>query len=216
MARRVCFIVDGFDLYHSLKEVEKAGGGRCHWVDLPALCASYLPLIGGGATLADVFYFSALASHVEPHNPGTVQRHRTFIDALEASGVTVELGKFKVKDLYDTCPRCGGHIHLKRHEEKETDVRIAVKLVEVVADGSCEAVAVITGDTDLVPAVGAARRLQPSVDVYMLFPPRRSNRAFDRVASGTFKIAPAKYRAHQFPDPVIAPDGRMIRKPAGW
>lgn len=216
MTKRVCFIADGFNLYHSLRQVEKQQHCRCHWLDLPGLCSSYLPLIGGGATLGNVYYFSALASHVETHHPGTVARHSAFIEALEARGVTVELGKFKPKDLYDTCPECARRIHLTRHEEKETDVRMAVKLLEVVADGSCAAVAVITGDTDLVPAIAAARRLQPHIDVYMLFPTYRSNRAFDRVATGSFKIAAGQYLRYQLSDPVTSADGRVIRKPAGW
>ena len=141
---------------------------------------------------------------------------RLFIEALEARGVTVGLGNFKAKDLYQVCPACGRHVHFKRHEEKETDVNIAVKLVEVVADGSCDAVMVVTGDTDLVPAVAAARRLQPRVDVYMLFPTNRSNLAFDGVATGTFKIAGKQYARYQLTDPVLAADGRAIRKPPAW
>jgi len=213
VAKRVCFIVDGFNLYHSLKEVEHQQGCSCHWLDLPGLCSSYLSLIGGGAILGGVYYFSALATH---RSSGTVARHQIFIEALEARGVTVGLGNFKAKDLYQTCPACGCHVHFTRHEEKETDVNIAVKLVEVVADGSCDAVMVVTGDTDLVPAVAAARRLQPHVDVCMLFPAGRANRAFDGVATGVFKIAGKQYAKHQLPDPVVAPDGRLIRKPKGW
>ena len=213
----VCFIADGFNLYHSLRQVERLRNSRCHWLDLPALCGSYLPLIGGGATLGSVYYFSALASHVETHHPGTVARHKAFIEALEARGVTVEIGSVqRPRGLCDLCPECDRRIHLTRHEEQETDVRIAVKLLEVVANGTCAAVAVITGDTDLVPAVAAARRLQPRVDVYMLFPTHRSNRAFDGVATGSFKIAAGQYVRYQLPDPVTTTDGRVIPKPAGW
>jgi uncharacterized LabA/DUF88 family protein len=213
VAKRVCFIVDGFNLYHSLKEIEQKQGQRCHWLDLPGLCSSYLYLVGGGAVLGRVYYFSALATH---RSSGTVARHQIFIEALEARGVMVGLGNFKAKDLYQVCPACGRHIRFKRHEEKETDVNIAVKLVEVVSDGSCDAVVVVTGDTDLVPAVAAARRLQPKVDVYMLFPTNRSNLAFDGVATGTFKIAGKQYAKYQLPDPVLAANGRTIRKPPGW
>jgi hypothetical protein len=213
VAKRVCFIVDGFNLYHSLREVEHQQGGSYHWLDLPGLCGAYLPLIGGGAVLGSIYYFSALATH---RSSGTVARHQIFIEALQARGVTIGLGNFKTKDLYQTCPACGRHVHFKRHEEKETDVNIAVKLVEVAADGSCDAVMVITGDTDLVPAVAAARRLQPQVDVYMLFPTNRSNLAFDGVATGTFKIAGKQYAKHQLPDPVVTAAGRAIRKPSAW
>ena len=216
MARRVCFLVDGFNLYHSLREVETQLRVQCHWLDLTALCGSYLPLIGGGASLGPVYYFSALAHHAETWRPGTVARHEAFIDGLESTGVTVELGKFKPKDVYDTCPHCHRRIHLKRHEEKETDIRIAAKLLEVVADGSCEAAVIISGDTDLVPAVAAARRLQPKVDVYMLFPARRSNLAFNSVAKQTFKIAAKQYKKYQLPDPVTTAAGRLVHKPATW
>ena len=75
---------------------------------------------------------------------------------------------------------------------------------------------VVTGDTDLVPAVAAARRLQTRIDVYMLFPANRSNLAFDGVATGIFKIAGKQYAKYQFSDPVLAGDGRAIRKPPGW
>lgn len=216
MGRRVCFLVDGFNLYHSLREVEKQLGCRCHWLDLSALCGSYLPLIGGGATLGPVYYFSALAHHAESWHPGTVTRHQAFIQALESTGVIVELGKFKPKAVDDTCPHCHRRIRLQRHEEKETDVRIAAKLLEVVADGSCDAACVISGDTDIVPAVAAARRLQPGVNVYMLFPARRSNLAFNGVATGTFKIAAKQYKRYQLPDPVTTSVGRAIRKPTSW
>lgn len=216
MGRRVCFLVDGFNLYHSLREVEKQRRCQCHWLDLSALCGSYLPLIGGGATLGAVYYFSAKAYHAESWRRGTVARHEAFIEALESTGVVVELGKFKPKDVHDTCPHCHRRIHLKRHEEKETDVRIAAKLLEVVADRSCDAACVITGDTDIVPAVAAARRLQPHVDVHMLFPPFRSNLAFTGVATHTFKIKPKQYQKYQLPDPVTTPGGRVIHKPASW
>ena len=86
-------------------------------------------------------------------------------------------------------------------------MNIAVKLVEVVADGSCDAVMVLTGDTDLVPAVAAARRLQPQVDVYMLFPAGRSNRLRRSGHGHVFKIAGKQYAKYQLPDPVVAPDG---------
>ena len=63
------------------------------------------------------------ARHTSPS--ATVARHQIFIEALQAKGVTVGLGNFKAKDIYQPVPPAA-HIHFKRHEEKETDVNIAV------------------------------------------------------------------------------------------
>jgi hypothetical protein len=115
---RTSFLVDGFNLYHSLKQAQSALGGKCtRWLDLRALCSSYLPHIGPTARLASIHYFSALAKHLQASKPQVTQRHLDYIACLEATGVLVELSKFKRKD--SPCPHCGRMI--RRHEEKETD-----------------------------------------------------------------------------------------------
>lgn len=68
---RVAFLVDGFNLYHSLEEASLAMGGvGTKWLDLIALCETFLQPIGGGGKLESVFYFSAPANHVEQIKPG--------------------------------------------------------------------------------------------------------------------------------------------------
>ena len=116
---RTAFLVDGFNLYHSLKQAQLALKGQStRWLDLCSLCASYLPHIGRTASLGPVHYFSALAWHLESANPGVTTRHGNYMECLRASGVTVELSKFKQKE--SACRECGARI--LRHEEKETDV----------------------------------------------------------------------------------------------
>ena len=61
---RTAFLVDGFNLYHSLVDASRdTGGVGTKWLDLRALCASYLSGIGGGAQISQIVYFSALAVH---------------------------------------------------------------------------------------------------------------------------------------------------------
>ena len=55
---RVTFLVDGFNLYHSLEEASLAMGGvGTKWLDLNALCETFSPLdrrrrqIGGSVLL---------------------------------------------------------------------------------------------------------------------------------------------------------------------
>ena len=69
---RIAFLVDGFNLYHSLKDASfRLGlrGAGTRWLDLRSLCASFLHAIGGGAQLSSIFYFSALARHLEARGP---------------------------------------------------------------------------------------------------------------------------------------------------
>lgn len=44
---RTVFIVDGFNLYHSVVDAARdAPGATTKWLDLRKLCSSYLPLAG--------------------------------------------------------------------------------------------------------------------------------------------------------------------------
>lgn len=59
---RTSFVIDGFNVYHSLVDASKALGlpdeRGTKWLNLRALCESYLPLFGSDATLAGVHYFA--------------------------------------------------------------------------------------------------------------------------------------------------------------
>jgi len=231
---RVCFLIDGFNLYHSVRAAEhRLGGGPLRWLDLPALCSTLLSsTIGPGAKLTGIHYFSALASHLESKKPEVVKRHRTYLAALKAHGVSVYLAKFKKKDRKATLDRLRIQIRpfrrswripiswvrvtMKTHEEKETDVAIAVKLFELLHRQDCEAVILMTGDTDLAPAIRMAKKLFPASTVSIAFPYARHNRELQRLAPTSVKISAALYRKHQFPSVLTTPSGRRIIKPDVW
>jgi hypothetical protein len=75
---RVAFLVDGFNLYHSIRDAQASFGYRVKWLDLHGLCASYVhsSLFGRDAILWSVTYFSAYATFLTPTNPGVVVRHQ--------------------------------------------------------------------------------------------------------------------------------------------
>ena len=210
MSTQVRFLVDGFNVYHAIREVRHRTGADCRWLDLRRLCESLLHTVGGGAEAAEIYYFSALARHLEKSRPGTVARHERYLSALRATGVVTQLGVFKPKDVRFHSATCD--VHLRRHEEKETDVAIAAATVEAAAARDCGALVLVSGDTDLLPAL----RLRPQMKLICLFPPYRSNQAFRACVDGTFKIAPAQLARHLLPDPLMSPEGRAIAKPAEW
>ncbi len=101
MPERVLFLVDGFNLYHSVcQALADRRVTNAKWLDFNSFCRSLLVDVISfqpKADLARVSYFTALAHHVP--DPGVVQRHRTFIAALESVGVDAVLGNFKQKQV---------------------------------------------------------------------------------------------------------------------
>jgi uncharacterized LabA/DUF88 family protein len=210
---RTVFLVDGFNLYHSLRAAsEDLGGTSTKWLNLPQLLESYLPVIGGQAAMEKIYYFTALATHLERRQPGVTSRHRTYIESLKSRGVVPLLGRFKPKQVY--CGRCKQSS--QHFEEKETDVAISIKLFEVLHNDEADTVALVTGDTDLAPAVRATRSIFPMKRIWFLFPYKRKNNELAQLADGHCNIKKDRYAQHQFPQSMTLPSGRFVTKPATW
>ena len=168
--------------------------------------------MGRDARLKEVYYFSALAKHLESVKPEVTQRHRAYIKCLRATSVRVELSRFKKK--WVRCDSCGHYT--KRHEEKETDVAIAAKLLGLFILDQCDSAVLMTGDTDLAPAVRTAQRLFPEKTICFAFPYGRKNLELKKLVTIAFQMGAANYLRYQLPDPFILPNGSGIQKPASW
>ena len=213
MPNRVTFLVDGFNLYFSVRHAETAlGTSHLRWLDVSELLGSFLYLFGGDAILEGIHFFTALPFHRHRYDPGVVQRHERHLQALKASGIHLQIADFKRKDLI--CPHCGRGI--ERFEEKETDVALGVKAIELLHLDVCDTLVIVSGDTDFAPAVRAAKRLFPEVQVCVAFPHARFNAELQQIADFSFRIRAARYAEHQLPDPVRLSDGRVLRRPSGW
>jgi uncharacterized LabA/DUF88 family protein len=216
MAGRTAFIIDGFNVYHSLVEASSSLGlvdeRGTKWLDLRSLCKSYLPLFGRDATLAGVYYFSAVARHLQASKPGVAARHEYYAKVLRLTGVSVEMSSFKPKRT--KCRVCGKPS--KTYVEKETDVAVAVKVLEIFHVRSADRVVLMTGDTDVAPAVRAARRMFPSNEVSFAFPWNRSREELSKlVQTPCISMSREVYVAHQFPDPLVI-GNRSVAKPPSW
>ncbi|MGB3515782.1 MAG: NYN domain-containing protein [Elainellaceae cyanobacterium] len=210
---RITFLIDGFNLYHSLCCASKdSNGTSTKWLDLRGLCSGYLHIFGQDAVLEDIYYFSALAEHLDATNPGVTKRHKSYIECLRATGVTTEISRFKKKEI--RCPYCKEK-HTK-YEEKETDVSLALKLLELFVADQCDTAVLVTGDTDLAPAYRTAKNLFSGKKVVFAFPYKRKNKELAKLAPGSFEISRKKYGQHQFPNPVIALDQSEVFKPENW
>ena len=104
---RVVFFVDGFNLYHSVKEAERQlPDKQLKWLDIPSLCASYLHQVGGGAELAEVHYFTAYAENLKEKNPEKLIRHKAIVRALTSPKVVAHISKFSRKHVWSDELEC--------------------------------------------------------------------------------------------------------------
>jgi uncharacterized LabA/DUF88 family protein len=91
-----------------------------------------------------------------------------------------------------------------------------VKLLEVLSNKDCETVVLVTGDTDIIPAIETANRMFPYSETMVAFPFARKNDELVDVAPRSFKIHVNSYKNNQFPNPVVLQDGTTIAKPLVW
>lgn len=196
--------IDGFNLYNGLKDKY---GRKYLWLDLEALCRS---LMIPGQRLTNVRYFTAPVRS----QPGSLRRQQKFWNALDAHCTCVRIERGRFQEKRRSCHRCGKT--WISYEEKETDVAIAVALVEDAAHHAFDSALVVSADSDLCPAVRAVRRLHPKAKVVAAFPPARRSDDLRRVADTSFTIAERKLRGAQLPRTVKAPDGTVLSRPPRW
>ncbi|MBM4176199.1 MAG: NYN domain-containing protein [Ignavibacteria bacterium] len=132
--------------------------------------------------------------------------------ALRSTGVEEILARFKPKEIF--CTHCKKII--KRHEEKESDVAMSCKLLEVFYNDECDTVVLITGDTDIAPAVRTALKLFPSKNIIFGFPYKRKNKELATLTGKYFKISKEQIVRHQFPSVLTTSSGEKLVKPSNW
>jgi uncharacterized LabA/DUF88 family protein len=80
------------------------------------------------------------------HSPKQHERHQIYVKALQSTGVNPITRQFKEKHIY--CPECG--LTHKGHEEKESDVNIAVHLISDAYEERFDHAFIVSRDSDLV------------------------------------------------------------------
>ena len=206
--QRVTFLVDGFNLYNSLVATRRPVKA----LDLQRLFQSYLHAFPSYAELQDIYFFTAPPTYLQQTEPERLERHHFYTKCLETTGVIIRNGRFKKRPV--KCRKCGKYF--TKREEKETDVALASKIFELFYSDACDSIALVTGDTDLCPAIRTAKELFPEKQIYSFFPFERYNNELDELADISFSLTVAEYQKFQFPNPFVFPDGTKIAIPDSW
>lgn len=202
-SERLVAYIDGFNLYYGLREARLSSS---RWLDLHGMCTS---LLRPPQRLELVRYFT---TRVRGSSDAAINQ-ATYIDALSArGGVEIDFGHFLLKSA--TCRRCGAVD--QKHEEKKTDVNIAVRLLEDAYDDRFDTAMVISGDSDLVPPVESVRNRFPHKRVVVAAPPKRWSAQLKQAANAALRISDLTIQSNRLPDPVVTSSGVELRAPTGW
>ena len=201
--RRTIAYVDGFNLYHGVRQVT---GRRYLWLDLERLCREP----GGGERSRQVNYFTARVRN----DPPSERRQDIYLQALAAHCTSVKIIEGRFQKRTRECRSCAAQ--WISYEEKESDVNIAISLVEDAALGRFDTALLVSGDSDLIPAVRAAKRLRPGAHIVGLFPPRRSSDPLRKAVDRVLHIDVATLRQSQLPEEVVTTAGMKLTRPVYW
>lgn len=200
---RTAVFIDGFNLYHALQE--KAETRKLKWLNLNKFSKCFL---NPKDQLDKVYYFTAFATW----DPEKVKKHQIYVKALKFVGVDVVLGAFRYVDK--KCMLCN-RIY-QTFEEKRTDVNIAIKLFQTAIEDLWDTALIISGDSDLIPAIEAVKKSFPSKQIGIVIPIGRRAEELKLVADFHKKVKLKHLTTCQFDDKIDLGDGVILKRPDSW
>lgn len=208
MADRSIVYIDGFNLYYGAVR-----GGPHKWLNLER----YFKVLRPGDDIQRISYFTALVNGSHRSNQETYLRALATLPVVD-----VTLGLFKEKQIRCRAHGCPfpGVREFKAPEEKRTDVNIALQMVDDAYQGLCERMIVVSGDSDLVPALNMVKLRFPKIQINVYVPTRNAVRGAAvelRSAADKNRSLPLNLLAlAQFPPTIPEGGGGVIQKPVSW
>ncbi|MCZ7529741.1 MAG: NYN domain-containing protein [Acidimicrobiia bacterium] len=197
---RVAAYVDGFSVYHGLRE---KFDGKYLWLDFRALIEFF---VLDHQELVTAKYFTSRVKKPEESR----LRRALYLDALEArGGLEIVKGKFEHRPY--KCPGGCGHEH-DRPKEKMSDVNIAVSMLMDAQEDVYDVALLICADADLIPAVRAVEDRYDRT-VIVISPRGRTSDDLKKNASAALHISDTRLARSQLPDPLIKGADRYDRPP---
>ena len=203
---KVITYIDGFNLYFGVRSEAIKNGSldepdpgwyRYMWLDVHAMCTR---LLSDRQQLVAIKYFTAPITGSKPKQ----ERQNAYLDALRTLPlVEIIFGRFE-PDRKE-CEKCGQPAY--HPQEKKTDVNIATGLICDALDEKYDTAIIVTGDSDLVPAIQAAKKIKPEKRFISAFPPNRYSRELiDATQMQPIRIWEPILRKSRLPE-IIKRDG---------
>lgn len=200
--------VDGFNLYYGAVR-----GTSFKWLNIRRYCELAFP----SATIHEIHYCTAIVKDAT-WDPQQSLRQRTFIRALETTGVQVHYGSFQrnIVDmpLANPPPKGARMVRVIKTEEKGSDVALGALLVAHGYQKRYQSAIVVSNDSDLVLPIKIVRE-ELGLPVGILNPHKKFAAELVKVATFKKQVRAGVLRAAQFPETLKDQHG-TITKPANW
>jgi hypothetical protein len=203
--------IDGFNLYFSVIKANSSW----KWLNFE----TYFQAIRPDDVVERINYFTAI---VEPKRGLSPKRDRQaiYLNALRTLK-TVELifGTYRQRSV-----RCGATCRQKYDtpEEKKTDVNIAIRMIDDAINGRVDRIILVSGDSDMEPAVEYIRKACPKVQMLVYIPQdpkhphRRNNRHYQQLGAKVKPLPLNEIPQCQFPENIIHGQCAHITRPTNW
>jgi len=208
---RLYFLVDGLNLWHALDYLEVDSDHdryrKFKWLSLAKRAECYR--IDKKDEIKGIEYFTTLVTW----DAVKLARHKLYIKAQENDGVLVTYGEFKRKTVV-----CKGACRKKFStvEEKQTDVNIALRLYQLAVQDGYDKAIIISGDTDLLPAIKIVRKDYPGKQIGVVIPIGKRSEDFKNQADFHYKMKEKHLATSRYDDNLILKDKSTLSCPANW
>lgn len=228
--RTACF-VDGYNLFYDL-----LAGTPYKWLDLPSLLSHIVRVEHPDSTINGISFFtSGVKPSLASRGIASKEAQDTYLRALIARDVQVFYGRHQLES--GKAPRFinkqtpasrTDQVEVWKLEEKETDVHIAISMYRLVSreaqlppERRTQQIVLVSGDTDMTPALKALREDFPNLRIGVILPHREG---IQRTVPGSLKryadwmrhvVTEIELADHQFP-PRIPTHKKPALKPAYW
>ncbi|MBE9191949.1 NYN domain-containing protein [Gloeocapsopsis crepidinum LEGE 06123] len=208
LAKRSVVYIDGFNFYYgAVKDTPYK------WLNLQ----KYFEILRQDDDIQKIWYFTAKVSGNQ------LERQETYFDALATLPIIeIVFGLYKLKELRCRIKECRyqGNKAYKVPEEKGTDVNIALQMLDDAYQNACDRMILVSGDSDLVPAVKLVKKRHPEIQITVYIPashPKRGAATELRNVADKHKTLPtALLPKAQFPQSLTGTSGKTIYKPSSW
>jgi len=201
--KRVVVFIDGFNVYHAIDC--NTAWHKYKWLDFSKLVQLFIPRT---EKIEEILYFTALATWL----PDKMVRHKVFIKAVELRNVNTIYGMFKIRDKF--CTNC--KTWYRAHEEKQTDVNIATYLFKLAVEDRYDKAVIISGDSDLVPAIKAVRTTFPTKQIVAVIPIGRRSEELKQTCDSYMRMKIKHLKDSRFPDEIDLGNNQFLSCPTPW